>query len=218
MIYNWPQNRRRRTDNEESDGLDKSAKRPWQNLETRKTQNPRSRCYICQKEFRMSISFFDKSRIWSYLLVINVFTVKADKFYPLFVCVLNISGKETNIKFKFPFISHPQFIASVYGKEARPSRHVMWSPCGSPLAQKLHDSPLHTEPEHSGKIEEEGHEDEVEGHPLVVGIVHDWAPGVHVPGVHGAAGAPELPGDPQAGVHPAVALQHAQLYPLASLK
>ena len=94
----------------------------------------------------------------------------------------------------------------------------MLSPCGSPFAQKLHDSPLHTEPEHSWKIEEEGHEDEVEGHPLVIGVVHDGAPGVHLPGVPGAAGAPELPRDPQAGVHPAVALQHSQLNPLASLK
>ena len=47
------------------------------------------------------------------------------------------------------------------------------------LAKELHEPPLHHDPEHAGKVEEERQEDEVQRHPLVVGVVHDGG-GVHV--------------------------------------
>ena len=47
------------------------------------------------------------------------------------------------------------------------------SPCSSPLAEELHEATLDIEPPHAGEVEQEGHEDQVEGHPLVVGVVHD---------------------------------------------
>ena len=47
------------------------------------------------------------------------------------------------------------------------------------LAKELHEPPLHHDPEHAGQVEEERQEDEVQRHPLVVGVVHDGG-GVHV--------------------------------------
>ena len=47
------------------------------------------------------------------------------------------------------------------------------SPCGCSFAEKLHESALDVEPPHAGEVEQEGHEDQVEGHPLVVRVVHD---------------------------------------------
>ena len=47
------------------------------------------------------------------------------------------------------------------------------TPCCCPLAEELHEAALHAEPEHARQVEHEGHEDEVERHPLVVGVVHD---------------------------------------------
>ena len=47
------------------------------------------------------------------------------------------------------------------------------SPCSCPIAEELHEAALHAEPPHAGEVEQEGHEDQVEGHPLVVRVVHD---------------------------------------------
>ena len=44
---------------------------------------------------------------------------------------------------------------------------------GGPLAEELHEAALHDEPAHAGQVEEECEDDEVERHPLVVGVVHD---------------------------------------------
>ena len=43
---------------------------------------------------------------------------------------------------------------------------------GGPLAEELHEASLHDEPAHARQVEEEGEDDEVERHPLVVGVVH----------------------------------------------
>ena len=87
---------------------------------------------------------------------------------------------------------------------------------GGPLAEELHEASLHDEPAHAGQVEEEGEDDEVERHPLVVGVVHDGdavllpllqrdAPELHAGGAGALVGLGDVPG----GVHPAVGVQHA---------
>ena len=44
---------------------------------------------------------------------------------------------------------------------------------GGALAEELHEAALHDEPAHARQVEEECEDDEVERHPLVVGVVHD---------------------------------------------
>ena len=46
-------------------------------------------------------------------------------------------------------------------------------PGGGSLAEKLHEPALHHEPEASRHVEDDGEEDEVKWHPLVVGVIHD---------------------------------------------
>ena len=53
---------------------------------------------------------------------------------------------------------------------------VLYEPGGGALAEELHEAALHDEPEHPWEVEEEGKEDQVEGDPLVVGVVHDGGP------------------------------------------
>ena len=45
--------------------------------------------------------------------------------------------------------------------------------------EELHEAALHHDPEHPGKVEQDGQEQEVERNPLVVGVVH-YGGGVHV--------------------------------------
>ena len=56
---------------------------------------------------------------------------------------------------------------------------VLDEPCCCSLAKELHESALHHDPEHPGQVEQDGEEQEVERHPLVVGVVH-YGGGVHV--------------------------------------
>lgn len=44
-------------------------------------------------------------------------------------------------------------------------------PDGGALAEELHETSLHGQPEEPRQVEEEGQEDEVEGNPLIVGVV-----------------------------------------------
>ena len=46
-------------------------------------------------------------------------------------------------------------------------------PGGGSLAEELHEAALHHEPEASGHVEDDGEEDEVKRHPLVVRVIHD---------------------------------------------
>ena len=46
-------------------------------------------------------------------------------------------------------------------------------PGGGSLAKELHEAALHHEPEASRHVEDDGEEDEVKWHPLVVGVIHD---------------------------------------------
>ena len=50
---------------------------------------------------------------------------------------------------------------------------------GGSFTKELHQSALHHDPEHPGKIEEEGKEDQVERNPLIVRVV-DYCRGVHI--------------------------------------
>ena len=56
---------------------------------------------------------------------------------------------------------------------------VLNEPCCCSLAKELHEAPLHHDPEHPGQVEQDGEEQEVERHPLVVGVVH-YGGRVHV--------------------------------------
>ena len=56
---------------------------------------------------------------------------------------------------------------------------VLYEPGCCSLAKELHEAALHHDPEHPGKVEQDGQEQEVERHPLVVGVVH-YGGGVHV--------------------------------------
>ena len=54
---------------------------------------------------------------------------------------------------------------------------VLYEPGGGALAEELHEAALHDEPEHPREVEEEGEDHQVEGDPLVVGVVHNGGPG-----------------------------------------
>ena len=53
---------------------------------------------------------------------------------------------------------------------------VLYEPGGGALAEELHEAAFHDEPEHPREVEEEGEDHQVEGDPLVVGVVHDGGP------------------------------------------
>ena len=91
---------------------------------------------------------------------------------------------------------------------------ILNKPRGRSFAKELHKSALHHDPEHSGQVEEESEEDEVEWDPLVVGVVHNGG-GVHIL-VAPRAGPLVLPGNVPCGIHPAVGLQHLLLNTLLS--
>ena len=51
------------------------------------------------------------------------------------------------------------------------SYHLL--PGGSSFAKELHETALHHEPEASRHVEYDSQEDEVQGDPLIVGVVHN---------------------------------------------
>ena len=46
-------------------------------------------------------------------------------------------------------------------------------PCGGSFAKELHETTLHHQPEASRHVKYDGKEDEVQGDPLVIGVVHN---------------------------------------------
>ena len=56
---------------------------------------------------------------------------------------------------------------------------VLYEPGCCSLAKELHEAPLHHDPEHPGQVEQDGQKQEVQRHPLVIGVVHNGG-GVHV--------------------------------------
>ena len=47
---------------------------------------------------------------------------------------------------------------------------VLHEPGRGPLPEELHEAALHDQPAHAGEVEHEGEEDQVEWHPLHIGI------------------------------------------------
>ena len=81
----------------------------------------------------------------------NILGEESDQLELFFVRILNVSER----------------------RRIRLTVERMVSPCCCSLTEKLHQTSLNIQPEHSREIEEKGHEYEVERDPLVVCVVDD---------------------------------------------
>ena len=139
------------------------------------------------------------------LLVVNVFVEESDQLFFLLISIFHKPGNTEGDQLVMTILLR---LTTRKEKQSKP--------CSCSFSKELHDAPFHHEPKHTRKVEQNSQKYEIQRNPLIIRVIHDSV-GVIIL-IPPRAGSLVLPGDVPGGVHPAVGLQHIQLYSPTSLE